>query len=96
MQSLTAVYPAYKRGKGTVQYQEHIPSGYAYQLVSRVDPRDDKLVHYTAQSDNENVAEHFFNSLEETTRELYAKYGESKSMEITTQEETEFDSATKC
>ena len=48
-----------KKGKSTTQYQEHKPSGYAYQLISRVNPREDKHVHYTAQSDDEDVAEHF-------------------------------------
>ena len=33
-----------KRGKGTTQYQEHIPTGYGYQLISRVDPNDNKFV----------------------------------------------------
>ena len=85
-----------RKGKGTIQYQEHKPSGYAYQLISRVDPKDNKLVPYTAQSDDEDVAEHFFNSLEETTRELYSKYGEPKPMIITDQQQREFDLAERC
>ena len=85
-----------KRGKGTTQYQEHKPSGYVYQLVSRVDPKDNKFVHYTAQSDGEDAADHFFKSLEETARELYSKYGESKPMIITDQQQHEFDLAERC
>ena len=57
-----------KKGGSTTQFQKHIPIGYAYQLVSRVDKSDNKLVHYTATTEEEDVALHFVRSLEETTR----------------------------
>ena len=85
-----------KKGTSTTQFQEHIPIGYAYQLVSRVDPNDNKLVQYTATTEDEDVAFHFLTSLEETTRELQEKYGVSKPMEITPEEQAQFDGATKC
>ena len=85
-----------KFGKGTTQYQEHTPSGYAYQLVSRVDPKNNKFVHYTAHSDDEDVADHFFKSLEKTTKELYAKYEKPKPMIITGEQQHEFELASKC
>ena len=85
-----------KKGKSTTQFQEHIPIGYAYQLVSRIDESDNKLVQYTATTEDEDVALHFLKSLEGTTRELHEKYGESKPMEITPEEQAQFDDATKC
>ena len=85
-----------KKGTSTTLFQEHIPIGYLYQLVSRVDPTDNKLVQYTATTEDEDVAFHFLRSMEETTRELHEKYGESKPMEITPEEQAQFDGATKC
>ena len=85
-----------KKGRSTTQFQEHIPIGYAYQLVSRVDESDNKLVQYTATTEDKDVAFHFLRSLEETTRELHEKYGESKPMKITPEEQEQFDSAKKC
>ena len=76
-----------KKGKSTTQFQEHIPIGYAYQLVSRIDESDNKLVQYTATTEDEDVAFHFLKSLEKITRELHEKYGESKPMEITPEEQ---------
>ena len=85
-----------KKGSSTTQFEEHIPIGYAYQLVSRVDESDNKFVQYTATTEDEDVALHFLQSLEETTRELQEKYGVSKPMEISAEEQEQFDSATKC
>ena len=85
-----------KKGSSTTQFEEHIPIGYAYQLASRVDESDNKLVQYTATTEDEDVALHFLQSLEETTRELQEKYGVSKPMEISAEEQEQFDSATKC
>ena len=72
-----------KKGSSTTQFQEHIPIGYAYQLVSRVDESENKLVQYTATTEDEDVALYFLQSLEETTRQFFKKYGVSKPMEIT-------------
>ena len=47
-------------------------------------------------TEDDDVAEYFLRSLEETTRELHEKYGESKPMEITPEEQAQFDDATKC
>lgn len=85
-----------KFGKGTTQYQEHIIVSYAHQVVSRVDPRDNKFVSYTAQSNDEDVTEHLLKSLEDTTKELYLKYKKSKPMDITEQQQREFELATRC
>ena len=83
-----------RKGRSPTLFQKHIPIGYAYQLVSRVDMTDNKLVQYTATTEDE--AEHFLRSLEATTRELQKKYGVSKSMEVTPEEQAQFNCATKC
>ena len=85
-----------KKGSSTTQFHEHTPIGYAYQLVSRVDPADNKLVQYTATTEDEDVALHFIRSLQQTTTELHEKCGVSKPMEISAEQQTEFDGATKC
>ena len=61
-----------------------------------MDPKDNKLIRYTVWSDDENVADHLLNSLNETIKELYRKYKKSKPMTITQQQQHEFYVANQC
>jgi hypothetical protein len=88
-----------KMGKGTVQYQQHKPSGYCLYLVSRVDTSENVTVLHTAADDREDVAGHFYSTLERLTRDLYVeggKYEHPKQMVFGPEESGRFLEATEC
>ena len=85
-----------KKGESTSQYQEHIPIGYAYYLVCRFDPSENKFESYTAKSNDEDVGLHFLKSLRDTVLELWMKFKNSKAMSFTTKDEIDFREAEKC
>ena len=89
--------PTYEdRGERTTLENQHIPIGYSYYLVSRVDPRDNKLEHYTTRFQGEDVALHFLRSLRDTVLDLFMKYRVSREMCLSCLEEQSFKNSTHC
>ena len=81
----------------TNRYQKHRPSGYSY-LIKCFD--DDilspKLVHYTAESPNDNVPQLFIESLEEDIKEIYNRFKIPKKMVMTPKDKIDYKKATIC
>ena len=71
-------------------------SGYYLILVSRIDPSENRIIHYTAKTNDENVSEHFLKTLDRLVYEIGKKYAVDKPVVITEKEQTEFDNATTC
>ena len=81
----------------TKQYQKHTPSSFCYYIKCF----DDEVyyqnpVTYTANTDNEDVAQIFVNMLEEDVKSIYKRFGKPKKMIFGTKESEEFDEATEC
>ena len=81
----------------TKQYQKHTPSSFCYYIKCF----DDEVyyqnpVTYTANTDNEDVAQIFVNMLEEDVKSIYKRFGKPKKMIFGTKEREEFDEATEC
>ena len=81
----------------TKQYQKHTPSSFCYYIKCF----DDEVyyqnpVTYTANTDNEDVAQIFVNMLEEDVKSIYKRFGKPKKMIFGTKEREEFDGATEC
>ena len=85
-----------KKGGSTTQYQEHVPIGYAYYLVCRFDATENVFRSYTAKSDDEDIGLHFVKSLRDTVLDRWIKFGKSRSMKFTTQDEVNFREAKEC
>ena len=81
----------------TNRYQKHRPSGFSY-LIKCFD--DDilspKLVHYTAESINDNVPQLFIESLEEDIKEIYNRFKIPKKMVMTPKDRMTYKKATIC
>ena len=81
----------------TNRYQKHRPSGFSY-LIKCFD--DDilspKLVHYTAESINNNVPQLFIESLEEDIKEIYNRFKIPKKMVMTPKDRMTYKKATIC
>ena len=81
----------------TNRYQKHRPSGFSY-LIKCFD--DDilspKLVHYTAESINDNVPQLFIESLEEDIKEIYNMFKIPKKMVMTKEDRMTYKKATIC
>ena len=81
----------------TNRYQKHRPSGFSY-LIKCFD--DDilspKLVHYTAESINDNVPQLFIESLEEDIKEIYNRFKIPKKMVMTPKDKIDYKKATIC
>ena len=81
----------------TNRYQKHRPSGFSY-LIKCFD--DDilspKLVHYTAESPNDNVPQLFIESLEEDIKEIYNRFKIPKKMVMTEKDKIDYKKATIC
>ena len=89
--------PMYEdRGERTTSENQHIPIGYSYYLVSRVDPQDNKLEHYTARFQGEDVVLHFLRSLRDTVLDLFMKYRFSREMRLSCSEEQSFKNSMHC
>ena len=81
----------------TKQYQKHTPSSFSYYIKCFDDEvYSPKLVTYTANTDNEDVAHIFVNMLEEDVKSIYKRFGKPKKMIFGTKEREEFDGATEC
>ena len=81
----------------TNRYQKHRPSGFSY-LIKCFD--DDilspKLVHYTAESINDNVPQLFIESLEEDIKEIYNRFKIPKKMVMSPKDRMTYKKATIC
>ena len=81
----------------TNRYQKHRPSGFSY-LIKCFD--DDilspKLVHYTAESINDNVPQLFIESLEEDIKEIYNRFKIPKKMVMTEKDKIDYKNSTIC
>ena len=82
--------------KKTVQTQKHKPIGYSYRVVSDLDPEENFTVQYTAKNNEEDVSLHFVKSVYETVKNIGEKYAESRPMDITEEQQKEFDEAERC
>ena len=81
----------------TNRYQKHRPSGFSY-LIKCFD--DDllspKLVHYTAESPNDNIPQLFIESLEEDIKEIYNRFKIPKKMVMTPKDKIDYKKAAIC
>ena len=81
----------------TKQYQKHTPSSFSYYIKCFDDEvYSPKLVTYTANTDNEDVAHICVNMLEEDVKSIYKRFSTPKEMIFGTKEREEFDEATEC
>ena len=81
----------------TKQYQKHTPSSFSYYIKCFDDEvYSPKLVTYTANTDNEDVAHIFVNMLEEDVKSIYKRFSTPKEMIFGVKEREEFDVATEC
>ena len=81
----------------TNRYQKHRPSGYSY-LIKCFDDNilSPKLVHYTAESINDNVPQLFIESLEEDIKEIYNRFKIPKKMVMKPKDKIDYKKATIC
>ena len=81
----------------TNRYQKHRPSGFSY-LIKCFDDNilSPKLVHYTAESPNDNVPQLFIESLEEDIKEIYNRFKIPKKMVMTPEDKINYKKATIC
>ena len=81
----------------TNRYQKHRPSGFSY-LIKCFDDNllSPKLVHYTAESINDNVPQLFIESLEEDIKEIYNRFKIPKKMVMTKEDRMTYKKATIC
>ena len=85
-----------KKGGSTIQYQEHIPVGYAYHLVCRFNPSENIFRSYTGRSDDEDIGLHFVKSLRDTLLDLWTRFKYSRAMNFTVKDEIDFREAKEC
>ena len=81
----------------TNRYQKHRPSGFSY-LIKCFDGDilSPKLVHYTAESPNDNVPQLFIESLESDIKEIYNMFKIPKKMVMTAEDKINYKKATIC
>ena len=81
----------------TNQYQKHSPSGFSY-LIKCFDDNllSPKLVHYTAESLDDDVPRLFVESLEKDIKEIYNKFKKPKKMVMTKKDKIDYYNATHC
>lgn len=81
----------------TKQYQKHTPSSFCYQIkcfddsIYSCDP-----VAYTAESEDDDVAQIFYVTLEKHVKDIYSKFKYPKPMNLSSAEEAAFKSAKVC
>ena len=85
-----------KKGEFTIQYQEHVPVGYAYYLVCRFDATQNIFRSYTARSDDEDIGLHFVKSLRDTVLDLWMKFKYSRAISFTIEDMIDFREAKEC
>ena len=81
----------------TNRCQKHRPSGFSY-LIKCFDDNlfSPKLVHYTAESPNDNVPQLFIESLEEDIKEIYNRFKIPKKMVMTSKDRMTYKKANIC
>ena len=80
----------------TKQYQKHTPSGFCYYIKCFDDSvYKQEPVIYTKQSEDEDVAQIFFEKLVKDLKGIYKNCGKAK-MKITPNQQRKFQKATKC
>ena len=81
----------------TNRYQKHKPSGFSY-LIKCFDDNilAPHLVHYTAESPDDNVPRLFIESLEKDIKEIYNKFKIPKKMVMTREDKIDYKKATHC
>ena len=83
----------------TPNYQKHEPSGYClYEKSNIPDIINIKPIIYSRQSENNDVAISFVNTLEKNTKEIYQEYFKfpTKINKLTKEELNSFKNATHC
>jgi len=80
------------------KYQHHVPSSFCYYIKCFDDEvYNPKLVMYTAQSEDDDVAQKFIDMLEEDIKQIYKEHLKfPKEMKYTKSDETCFQAAEKC
>ena len=80
----------------TKQYQKHTPSGFCYYIKCFDDSvcKQEPAI-YTKQSEDDDVAQIFFDKLVKDLKEIYMDSGKKK-MTITPNQQRKFQKATKC
>ena len=81
----------------TNQYQKHRPSGFSY-LIKCFDDNllEPKLVHYTAESPDDDVPRLFVESLEKDIKDIYNRFKKPKKMVMTREDKIDYYNATHC
>ena len=81
----------------TNRYQKHKPSGFSY-LIKCFDDNlfSPKLVHYTAESPNDNIPQLFIESLEKDIKEIYNRFKIPKKMVMIAEDKINYKKATIC
>lgn len=86
-----------KIGKGTVQYQKHMSSGFCYTIKCMEESAyKTKTVLYTAKENGEDIDNRFVESLENDLKEVYEILKTAARIKISEQEEEGFKAATVC
>ena len=85
------------RGKGTIQYQHHTPSGFCY-TITCVDETiyKPKTVLYTMQKEGEDIGKKFVDSLEEDLKDVHEILKTVIPINMTDQEDESFNFASDC
>ena len=86
-----------KIGKGTVQYQHHMPSGFCYTITCMDDSiYEPKTVLYTMKNDGEDVGRKFVESLESDLKDVHDILTTKVPIQMTDDYETCFNPAREC
>jgi hypothetical protein len=81
----------------TKQYQKHIPSSFCYHIKCFDDEiYSQEPVTFTAESEDDDVAQIFFDTLENNIKEIYNKFKFPKRMIFTADDKKKFEDATVC
>ena len=87
-----------KKESFTQSYQKHEPSGYCLYIkgLNGMDVNFKPVV-YTKKTEDEDISKRFIKYVTRLTHQIYKKYySKPKSLNLTTQEEKDFQSATIC
>jgi len=81
----------------TEKYQKHKPSGYCYMIKCYNDKLyRPKIVKYTTKSEDDDISQHFVNSIEKSVRGLYSNFKYNKKVKMTNKDRKKYDEATHC
>ena len=81
----------------TQRYQKHNPSGFSFMIKCYDDELMEPEIHeYTAETEDDDVAQKFVSSLEKSVRKLHQKFKYSKKVIMTEEDNTVYEKATQC